>query len=72
MTTPGRLRWRDPSGLSLDLHRLGAGWGITATWPHGRGGGAARDTRDAALAAVPELIALCCEGEARRVGRMGR
>lgn len=68
MTAPGRLTWREPDGLALSLHRLGTGWGITATWPNGRGGGAARDTREAALECVGEVLELVREGVARRVG----
>ncbi len=72
MTTPGRLTWREPAdNLLVSLHRLGTGWGITATWPNGRGGWAARDTREAALECVSELLELVREGVAHRVGSGG-
>ncbi len=73
MTTAGRLWWTEASdGLAVSVHRFQAGWAVTTTWPTGRGGGAARDTREAALDATGELLALTRENEARRVGRVGR
>jgi hypothetical protein len=72
MTALGRLTWREPAdNLLVSVHCSGTGWGITATWSNGRGGGAARDTREAALECVGEMLELVREGVARRAGRGG-
>ncbi len=70
----GPVHWMTEDGIAVWVQPKKARWWVTASPPDRPqgGGGAARDTRDAALACVPELLELMREGVARRVGRDGR